>query len=437
MWCSKENLPSPKTILSVAASVAASAVVLKSVANDLVPDAVQSFFSTHLKKLSSQLTIVVDEFDGLTPNQMFEAANLYLGTKLSSSTQRIKVNKPEKEKQLQVNIDRNQDLVDIFNGVKFKWVLVTEKPPAASNKTRDQGSQSEVRHFEISFHKKHRDMVLSSYLPYVLKKHREIKEERKVVKLHTIDYSGTDYWGSINLDHPASFDTMAMEPEMKKTLIEDLDRFRERKEYYKRVGKAWKRGYFLYGPPGTGKSSLVAAMANYLKFDIFDLDLKEVQCNSDLRRLLIGTKSRSILVIEDIDCSVELQNRDSDQNESKTVEDDKVSLSGLLNFIDGLWSSCGEERIIVFTTNHKDRLDQALLRPGRMDLHLHMAYCTFSGFKTLAYNYLQIKEHPLFADVEELLNHKEATPAEIAGELMKSDDVQLSLQGLIKFLQSK
>ncbi|KAL6215858.1 hypothetical protein ACLB2K_015285 [Fragaria x ananassa] len=192
-----------------------------------------------------------------------------------------------------------QELVDYFNGVKFKWVMVTEKP--AANK-RDQGSQSEVRHFGISFHKKHRDMVLSSYLPYVLEKHREVKEERKVVKLHTIDYNGTDYWGSINLDHPASFDTMAMEPEMKKTLIEDLDKFRERKEYYKRVGKAWKLGYLLYGPPGTGKSSLVAAMANFLKFDIFDLDLKEVQCNSDLRRLLIGTESRSILMIEDIDC---------------------------------------------------------------------------------------------------------------------------------------
>ncbi|KAL6207463.1 hypothetical protein ACLB2K_018421 [Fragaria x ananassa] len=434
MWCSKENLPSPQTIFSVAASVAASAMLLKSVSNDLVPDAVLSYVSSRLKKLSWQLTVVIDEFDGLTPNQMFEAANLYLGTELSSKTQRIKVNKPEKEKQLQVNIDRNQELVDYFNGVKFKWVMVTEKP--AANK-RDQGSQSEVRHFEISFHKKHRDMVLSSYLPYVLKKHREIKEEIKVVKLHTIDYNGTDYWGSINLDHPASFDTMAMEPEMKKTLIEDLDTFRERKEYYKRVGKAWKRGYLLYGPPGTGKSSLVAAMANYLKFDIFDLDLKEVQCNSDLRRLLIGTKSRSILVVEDIDCSVELQNRDSDQNEPKTVEDDKVSLSGLLNFIDGLWSSCGEERIIVFTTNHKNRLDQALLRPGRMDLHLHMSYCTFSGFKTLAYNYLQIKEHPLFTEIEELINYKEATPAEVAGELMKSDDAEVSLQGLIKFLQSQ
>jgi chaperone BCS1 len=75
------------------------------------------------------------------------------------------------------------------------------------------------------------------------------------------------------------------------------------------VGKAWKRGYLLYGPPSTGKSSLIAAMANHLKFDIYDLELSNVYSNSELRRLLVSTANRSIVVIEDIDCSVELQNR--------------------------------------------------------------------------------------------------------------------------------
>lgn len=158
-----------------------------------------------------------------------------------------------------------------------------------------------------------------------------MKEETRSVRLHTVDYSGTDYWSSVVLNHPATFETMAMDPDAKEELVEDLDRFVSRKDYYRRVGKAWKRGYLFHGPPGTGKSSLVAAMANYLKFDVYDLDLREVQCNSDLRRLLIGSANRSILVIEDIDCSVVLQNRETDgaAAAAAAAEDvhDKVSLS--------------------------------------------------------------------------------------------------------------
>ena len=67
-----------------------------------------------------------------------------------------------------------------------------------------------------------------------------------------------------------------------------------------------------------------------------------------------------------------------------------MTLSGLLNAVDGLWSCCREEHIIVFTTNHKDRLDPALLRPGRMDKQIHLSYCNFSAFKQLVVNYLCI-----------------------------------------------
>lgn len=332
MGSPQESLPSSSTILSVVASLTASVVLLRTFYDELIPHAVRDYFFARLhdfsNRLSSKQIIVVEELDGLTANQMFDAANVYLGTKLSSSSRRIKVHKPEKEQQLAVTIDRNQELVDIFENVKFKWVLVSsriERP--ISNKNRDGNAHErlDARHFELSFHKKHRDIALRTYLPHILREANAIRDEKKTVKLHTIDYNGTDYWGSIDLNHPATFDTIAMNPETKKSLIDDLNKFIERKEYYKRVGKAWKRGYLLYGPPGTGKSSLVAAIANYLKFDIYDMDLREVQCNSDLRRLLIGTGSRSILVIEDIDCSIELQDRSSDsENQTKSGEDEKV-----------------------------------------------------------------------------------------------------------------
>lgn len=115
----------------------------------------------------------------------------------------------------------------------------------------------------------------------------------------------------------------------------------------------------------------------------------------------------------------------------------QITLSGLLNFIDGLWSSCGDERIIVFTTNHKDKLDPALLRPGRMDVHIEMSYCTFSGFRVLASNYLNAEKHRLFKAIEDLFQRVKVTPAEVAGELMKSNNSDVALENLIKFLQNK
>ncbi|KAK9948552.1 hypothetical protein M0R45_004121 [Rubus argutus] len=261
----------------------------------------------------------------------------------------------------------------------------------------------------------------------------ELRQEEKTLKLAS---QHSEHF--IDLKHPSTFGHTGYRTWLKRMIIDDLDRFVSRKEFYKKVGKAWKRGYLLYGPPGTGKSSLIAAMANRLKFDVYDLDLSRINNNNELRRILLSTSNRSILVIEDIDCSVEIQNRKEEKSQQSNTN--LFTLSGLLNFIDGLWSSCGDGRIIVFTTNHKDKLDPALLRPGRMDLHIHMSYCTASGFKILASNYLGIHEsnpHRLCGEIEELIGSTEVTPAEVAEELMKSDDADVALQGLVDFIKRK
>lgn len=92
---------------------------------------------------------------------------------------------------------------------------------------------------------------------------------------------------------------------------------------------------------------------------------------------------------------------------------------------------------IIFTTNHKDKLDPALVRPGRMDMHIHMSYCTISAFKQLAFNYHGVRNDQLFEQIEGLILEVEVTPAEVAGELMRSRDAQISLQRLIDFLLEK
>jgi DNA polymerase III delta prime subunit len=158
----------------------------------------------------------------------------------------------------------------------------------------------------------------------------------------------------------------AMEPAKKKEVMEDLDAFRNGKDYHASIGKAWKRDYLLYGPPGTGKSTMVAAMVNYLHYDVYDLELTSVHTNTDLCKLFIGTINKSI-IIEDIDCSLDLTGKRKRKKKTDSTDtsnnkdgplgppspkedksDSKVTLSGMLNFIDDLWSGSGVERIILY-----------------------------------------------------------------------------------------
>ncbi|GMN29346.1 hypothetical protein TIFTF001_002396 [Ficus carica] len=444
----EKNLATVKLVLTTAASVAATAMVAGSLVQDYLPYEFRDIFFSRIRnflsRFSTRMTVVIDESDGFDMNDVYEAAETYLGGKISPSTQRLKVSKPEKEKNLSITVDTNETIVDVFNGVKFKWILVC-KQVRANGDSRIQLA----RFFELSFHKKYLDLVLQSYLPHVVNESKSIKQEKRTLKIFTVDsrilydFGGDigDAWIPMNLDHPATFKTVALDTEIKKFILEDLERFVSRKEYYRKVGKAWKRGYLLYGPPGTGKSSLIAAMANYLNFDVYDLELTELRENTDLKKLLIAMSNRSILVVEDIDCSVDFHDRnmpedkfDEYRNRNRTK---KLTLSGLLNFVDGLWSSCGDERIIIFTTNHKEKLDPALLRPGRMDVHIHLSYCTPCGFRVLASNYLGMEEHALFEEIEHQIEATEVTPAEVAEELLKGNDPDIALQGLIEFLTLK
>ncbi|KAK9177105.1 hypothetical protein WN944_029124 [Citrus x changshan-huyou] len=89
----------------------------------------------------------------------------------------------------------------------------------------------------------------------------------------------------------------------------------------------------------------------------------------------------------------------------------------MLTFIDRLWLSYGDERIMIVKTNHKDKLDLTLLRPGHMDVHIHMSYCTPCGFRMLASNYLWITEHPLFSEIEMSLELKKVI--QVAEQLIR------------------
>lgn len=144
-------------------------------------------------------------------------------------------------------------------------------------------------------------------------------------------------------------------------IVDDVDDFLSNGKWYIERGIPYRRGYMLYGPPGSGKSSFIQALVGHLEYNICVLNLSERYLTDDrLNLLLSSVPQRSVILLEDIDAAF------TRQREKLASDGNGLTFSGFLNALDGVVSS--EGRIIFMTTNHVDRLDPALLRPGRVDM---------------------------------------------------------------------
>nr|GMD76005.1 AAA-ATPase At5g57480-like [Ipomoea batatas] len=379
----------------------------------------------------------ITEIDGVNTNELYNAVQLYLSSSAGvSAGNRLSLTRGLNSSTITFGLSNNDSLADSYNGVRVVWEHVVT--PRQSTAFTWRPLPEEKRGFLLRAKKKDKATVLGAYLDYVMERANEIRRKNQDRLLYTNSRGGSldsrgHPWESVPFKHPSTFETLAMDPTRKEEIMADLKDFANGEAFYQRTGRAWKRGYLLYGPPGTGKSSMIAAMANFLGYDIYDLELTEVHTNSELRKLLMKTSSKSIIVIEDIDCSINLANRKKSGNNYAAAAaaggggggaDDgatnTITLSGLLNFTDGLWSCCGSERIFVFTTNHVEKLDPALLRSGRMDMHIHMSYCTFPALKILLKNYLGYQDAALSGDLEDVISAAEMTPADISEVLIKN-----------------
>ena len=66
---------------------------------------------------------------------------------------------------------------------------------------------------------------------------------------------------------------------------------------------------------------------------------------------------------------------------------DKLNLSGILNVLDGVVDA--PNRLLVMTTNHPEKLDPALIRPGRVDKKFHLSYLVGEQAVRMAAHYFQ------------------------------------------------
>ena len=162
--------------------------------------------------------------------------------------------------------------------------------------------------------------------------------------------------------------TVILEDGVKERVVEDVKEFLASDTWYHDRGIPYRRGYLLHGSPGSGKSSFIQALAADLDYNIAMLNLSERGLTDDrLNHLLTIVPPRTLVLLEDADSAFGNRRTQTDIDGYRGAN---VTFSGLLNALDGV--SSAEERLLFLTTNHVERLDAALVRPGRIDMTIEI-----------------------------------------------------------------
>lgn len=268
----------------------------------------------------------------------------------------------------------DEEHIELFPGVG-NYLLWHEGRPVWMHRERTEPKAGEIERetMRLALLGGNRESLLS-LLETIFQRAQSRREEY----LTACKVEGT-IWTYMNGIVRRPMESVILPQGMSEALLDDLREFLSSKALYRQWGIPWRRQILLEGPPGGGKTSLVQALAAELRRNLYCMNLASVW-NDDLFFALLGSVSPgSILLIEDVDGCLATQNRAPQPADlTRTAQPESqgwqaargVSLSALLNGLDGVFSQDGV--ITVLTTNYPERLDAAFLRPGRIDLRLHL-----------------------------------------------------------------
>ncbi|KAG4070951.1 hypothetical protein HA402_001388 [Bradysia odoriphaga] len=263
------------------------------------------------------------------------------------------------------------------------------------------------------------------------RKRLEKKPSKQINYYKAKHQMGSSNWKLVRRFQPRALSSIVLKDGIMDAIQKDLDEFIESKDWYKERGIPYRRGYLLYGPPGCGKTSFVKAIAGQIGYDIYEVQLSNRQLTDEsLNTLMSSINKNAILLFEDVDAV--FVPRVQDEANSGEVNGlsgklkyrepkGSLSFSGLLNAIDGVASE--EDYIVFMTTNQIEKLDSALIRPGRIDMRQLIDYpdehqivaffrrfypdCGESVAETFAKAVMKLKCNPSVAQIQGIfLKHK-------------------------------
>ncbi|KAG6919913.1 hypothetical protein DXG01_013262 [Tephrocybe rancida] len=261
----------------------------------------------------------------------------------------------------------------------------------------------------------------------------QAKKEYEAEAIHRIQIYFADSHGSwrwTDSRHKRPMGSIVLNPGVKEMLLNDTKDFLRSEKWYADRGIPFRRGYLLHGVPGSGKSSLIHAIAGQLMLDIYVVSLSASWISDSTLTTLMGrVPARCILLLEDLDAAFVRSSTREDNNQEKEKKEgpepqnnnsgsgngirsgsgrnrrgdqlsdvNTLSLSGLLNALDGV--AAAEGRLLFATTNHLDRLDPALSRPGRMDVWIEFKNASKWQAEALFRNFFPSTEDDLDIEIE-------------------------------------
>lgn len=315
----------------------------------------------------------------------------------------------------------------IYHGVPI-WITDTEEIIYSGN--RDRSCHVPCLN---TINNKHCIKVLHEFIEKLYKRNNILT--KSLYAKHTNFYPS--HRTSIGLPY-RTFDDIFVAKDVKDTLMHSIDSFVNRKAWYKEHNIPYHYGIMLHGAPGTGKSVLAQAIAKYLNAMMYVISGDRIFDLPDLLGRDIPTHvpdcNTRIILCEDIDCGLDksldilrvLKTESEDTYESQDVNSRRKSgFSSLLNSIDGLGAP--DNIIYIFTTNHLENIDPALVRPGRIDLKLEIGYVTRGQFDEFTQKYFDKVSDEAF-DIKDGM-----TFATIQNEMMKD----ISFEEIINFVRKE